>query len=59
MKPYRVYQNLSQFAITVEANNKKEAIEKATRVELFGEWDHYDENEDNIFYEAICLKPKK
>jgi hypothetical protein len=52
---YRVYQNMTEFAIDVEANSKKEAIEKASSRENFAKWQPYEANEDNITYEAVNM----
>jgi len=53
MSEYRVYQNLTTHAITVEANSKKEAIKKAQSKENFNEWDTYEATEENVFFDAV------
>ena len=51
---YRVYQNMTEFAIDVEAENESEAIKIATSTANMGNWDRYEPTEDNITYEAVC-----
>ena len=53
-KTYRVYQNMTQFAIDIEAGNKEEALDKAKQRPAF-DWSEYEPNEDNITYEVVQL----
>ena len=52
MKKYRVYKNLTKFAVNVTANNQEEAIKKARKLPL-KDWGEYEDNEDNIVFEAV------
>ena len=54
IKTYRVYQNMTQFAIDIEAGNKEEALDKAKQRPAL-DWSEYEPNEDNITYEVVQL----
>jgi len=56
MKKFRVFQNITQFAITIEAKNKKEAIDKAKKIRDNDLWDEYEPVYENIFYDAVITK---
>lgn len=56
---YRVYQNMTEFGIDVEADNEKEAIKIATSTANMDKWERYEPNEDNITYEAVCQEPEQ
>jgi len=56
MKTFRVYQNITQFAITIKAKNLKEAIEKAKTKKNDDLWDEYEQTDDNVFYDAVEYK---
>ena len=43
---------MAQFACTVYADSKKEALEKEKNVK---NWDKYEQAEDNIFYDAVKI----
>ena len=58
-KEFRVYQVMTEFAITVKARSKKEAIKIATASDNSNNWDSYESNGDNISYEAVLMEPKK
>ena len=51
---YRVYQTMTEFATTVEAQSEEEAIKKATSKDNDNNWDAYEPCDDNITYEAVC-----
>ncbi len=53
---YRIYQNMTEFACDVEADNEAEALEKARKIK---DWDSYEANEDNITYDAVCQETGK
>ena len=48
-----IYQNLTQFATTVEALSEKEAIRLAKELD---NWDEYEPTDDNIFYDTAKFK---
>jgi len=55
---YRVYQNLTQFATTINADNKEEAIRKAENdTERKLKWEEYEPIADNIFFDAYEAEP--
>lgn len=56
MKKYRVYQNITQFAITIEAKNSAEAILIAKKDENRDQWDEYDQTDDDVFYDTVEWK---